>query len=1324
MDEEPRIRRSTRQNVRSRQRPVLKSVSRRRQGVEEENRDVPSEQQDTPAPPKRPDVKEEDNSSGLLKPDEDDDFQPFLRRSSASVGKMQRPRVMTRPKAMSRPQARSRHAQEDQEDKKPEEEMDVPRETVVTPPKLTHEEIKENKPEHNITLKTNDDDDDGDLKPFMRRSLATVEKMERPRMKTRPRLQPRPQARTRQTTNMQDDEDHSIPPSSTQPTIPSDSHNMKDVNMDDTSESASLSRNERSAVLPSLQDVSPTEGMSTGFEQSVQPATEIQAQFGTQEPTEPPLPLERSANDESNDTLKPQHLTDKEDRSMHVTNESGLDILNATRKAEGTRISQQPMETPQIDQQQQQQQQEYADLSTFSEGRKSPTVVSSTTLPTEDKEHGITHKMGLNEKGELEDKQTMEVPLESSSGEPFTMCKLDESTGFNQESHSSESIHQQTQCDDVMEKIPGKITEGVVRDISRTAELDVTMIKEDVLDTFSETVAMESVSEQSQPLSPSQQGQRHEGDNPVFKSVDVSLDSPRSQEIQQKSESPLPSSTEHVDIETFNMETQQEVSVAAQEVDVKEEVLTQEAAAKHEVKTQEVDVKQEVTSQDTTTLLMEELSQSKSQVSTEVKEFRHRRVSPSFYSRNQRRRQSSTSDHEDESRNPQEVPPPKQLHSVQENKNEESLPSSAHPKAPPSASPRRPVRSIPSRKPAVPPPDFSGDHNVAMETGSSQVEFVVPSRRSGVITMDTSQSTAVTMETDKPETLDTISTSHHSSAHQSTPTKPSGTVDPETQVLAAKMEVETKQEHSTPEQSKTDTKTLDDSVDSEEIGIRRSSRTVSVVDKSKLPKRRGRARIQDDEPAVATTEAKDEDSQAKDIWSKSKTLETEKGIVGGQFTESDSNRREFPISQVTPEPIANDTAPVPTPTPLDTSNHVSSETKADLEKDNLSHSLELQNNKEPSPLPSVDDSVDISSFNLSLRDTPTPSRVETPPTVMETPPPVFSIETSPTVEPPPTVSRIETPPTKDSSMSKFFKRAKSPPIDVPTSASMVSATESSEVATEKKPTDEDQVEKDNSQEADNQNQVGIRRSTRLSSGEKSYIHSRRLRRGRDPESEKKSHTSGDTGVVSTSKGKLESENTNKEKNKQPSQPQQIKLFPPADEPETTPSKDKEGSEENSSEDLQPMRIGRSSRVQSIQSRPRLSTSRRAHEVATETAKDDKSEVKSSTLGEELSPRPSSLREAETGQKMKKQSVIVSASSSASEPSPDVTSRRRTAVMRKKTTSRPSVSSTRRTRKFHFSSSEDEEDTGKDDVMELADPFRSVSVHLLVLVGMCMYVYIV
>ena len=302
MEEESQLRRSTKLS-RSRNRQVLRS-SRRRPGMEEEERgpeNSGSVQEGSPLPPKKPDLKEgSDNpgQGGLLKPDEDDDFQPHIRRSSASVGKMQRPRVTTRPKVMTRPQTRSRQSGEDEKENKPENVAEV-KKSVVIPPKET-EKLKDDKTDSTPSITV--DPVDEDLQPFMRRTSATVDKNARPRVMTRPKVVPRPQVRSRRSRDVPVGEEQ-VEQYSHDPPPPIDV--TSDVHMQDQDEANNMSTlGSQDTILsvstPVLPRVNPVQ---TAFEEDSNLSTSVVKSVGVDvvEQTIHPAMIDQSATNFQHD---------------------------------------------------------------------------------------------------------------------------------------------------------------------------------------------------------------------------------------------------------------------------------------------------------------------------------------------------------------------------------------------------------------------------------------------------------------------------------------------------------------------------------------------------------------------------------------------------------------------------------------------------------------------------------------------------------------------------------------------------------------------------------------------------------------------------------------------------------------------------------------------------------------------------------------------------------------------------------------------------------------------------------------------------------------
>ena len=248
MEEGSQLRRSTKLS-RSRNRPVLKS-SRRRPGMGEEERGPEtsvSVQEDSPLPPKKPDLKEgSDNpgQAGLLKPDEEDDGQPYIRRSSATVGKMQRPRVATRPKVMTRPQTQSRQRGEDEKENKPENVAPVEK-SAVSPPKPETEKLKDDKTDTTPSITVAPEDED--LQPFMRRTSATVDKNARPRVMTRPKVVSRPQVRPRRSRDVPTGEEQ-VEQHSHDPPPPIDV--TSDVHMQERNEANTSTLGSQDNILP------------------------------------------------------------------------------------------------------------------------------------------------------------------------------------------------------------------------------------------------------------------------------------------------------------------------------------------------------------------------------------------------------------------------------------------------------------------------------------------------------------------------------------------------------------------------------------------------------------------------------------------------------------------------------------------------------------------------------------------------------------------------------------------------------------------------------------------------------------------------------------------------------------------------------------------------------------------------------------------------------------------------------------------------------------------------------------------------------------------
>ena len=398
-----------------------------------------------------------------------------------------------------------------------------------------------------------------------------------------------------------------------------------------------------------------------------------------------------------------------------------------------------------------------------------------------------------------------------------------------------------------------------------------------------------------------------------------------------------------------------------------------------------------------------------------------------------------------------------------------------------------------------------------------------------------------------------------------------------------------------------------------EMGIRRGSRTVSAADKGKLPQGRRKFRVEGTH-SLSVSRRKEDSSLTNTVQSKSPKPPVEGQNPPNIVLESASS--DVSHSEETPGGDLLNTTPV-----------------------NSSLNSSLRKGREKSPLPGADDLVDISSFNLSSSGERT-----------------TAIKGSPDLPSPSHRRNV--------SRSKYVRRDRSPsPVEVPVPVTMATVTglegsKSVEKFHEQKMVDDDgplRLGDDSDEE-----QIGIRRGSRLSGGEREYLQTRKLR---------KMTNDSEKGSISSIKMEVESNST-------------------------------VGTDKHQSM-LDGHRSADSSQPVMLQ-KP---------DITIETEENGKTETKSTPLSQGgESPQLTSGREAETGQKKLSDSNQGDTTlSSQSDQSPGYAGRRRTAVVRRKTGTRSTSSGVKRTRRIKLSSSEEEESSSASDDTEMKDPFRTVSI---------------
>ena len=400
---------------------------------------------------------------------------------------------------------------------------------------------------------------------------------------------------------------------------------------------------------------------------------------------------------------------------------------------------------------------------------------------------------------------------------------------------------------------------------------------------------------------------------------------------------------------------------------------------------------------------------------------------------------------------------------------------------------------------------------------------------------------------------------------------------------------------------------------SPELGIRRGSRTVSAADKGKLPQGRRKFRVEGTH-SLSVSRRKEDSSLINTVQSKSPKPPVEGQNPPNIVLESASS--DVSHSEETPGGDLLNTTPA-----------------------NSSLNLSLQRGREKSPLPGADDLVDISSFNLSSsgeRTTPVKDSPDLP---------------SPSHR-------------RNVSRSKYVRRDRSPsPVEVPVPVTMATVTGLEGSKSVEKFHKQKMVEDDGpSRQGDDsdEEQIGIRRGSRLSGGEREYLQTRKLR---------KMTNDSEKGSISSIKMEVESN--------------------------STVGTDKHQSMldgHRSTDSSQPVMLQKP-------------------DITIETEENGKTETKSTPLSQGgESPQLTSGREAETGQKKQSDSNQGDTTlSSQSDQSPGYAVRRRTAVVRRKTGSKSTSSGVKRTRRIKLSSSEEDESSSASDDTEMKDPFRTVSI---------------